>query len=103
MFLLGFVQGQGQNSEQKHETKKLVEFHVTSLHLLTMNQLIYEATDVAKIAIEIVFITARIIALLDFISAVQYVIHFIYHFIVDSLLTGKLEPTNDQLLTSVSS
>ena len=26
-FLSGFVQGQGQKSEQKHETKKLVEFH----------------------------------------------------------------------------
>ena len=34
VFLSGFVQGQGQKSEQKHETKKLVEFH--SLHLLTM-------------------------------------------------------------------
>ena len=33
---------------------------------------------IAKIA----FITARIIASLDFISAVQYMIHFIYHFIV---------------------
>ena len=32
---------------------------------------------IAKIA----FITARIIALLDFISAVQYMIHFIYHFV----------------------
>ena len=27
VFLSGFVQGQGQKSEQKHETKKLVEFH----------------------------------------------------------------------------
>ena len=32
---------------------------------------------IAKIA----FITARIIVLLDLISAVQYVIHFIYHFV----------------------
>ena len=39
---------------------------------------------IAKIA----FINARIIASLDFISAVQYMIHFIYHFIVDSFLTG---------------
>ena len=27
MFFSGFVQGQGQKSEQKHETKKLVGFH----------------------------------------------------------------------------
>ena len=27
MFLSSFVQGQGQQREQKHETKKLVEFH----------------------------------------------------------------------------
>ena len=27
VFWSGFVQGQGQESEQKHETKKLVEFH----------------------------------------------------------------------------
>ena len=32
---------------------------------------------IAKIA----FITARIIVLLDFISAAQYMIHFIYHFV----------------------
>ena len=28
---------------------------------------------------------------------------FIYHFIIDSFLTGPLGPTNDQLLTSVAS
>ena len=33
----------------------------------------------------------------------SYVIHFIYHFIIDSFLTGPLEPTNDQLPTSVAS
>ena len=27
------------------------------------------------------FITARIIASLDFMSAVQYMIHFVYHFV----------------------
>ena len=27
MFLSGFLQGQGQKSDQKHETKKLVKFH----------------------------------------------------------------------------
>ena len=27
VFVSGFVQGQGQKSEQKHETKKLVDFH----------------------------------------------------------------------------
>ena len=55
---------------------------------------------IAKIA----FITARIIASLDFISAVHIImIHFIYHFIVDSFLMGTLEPTNDQLPTSVAS
>ena len=50
------------------------------------NQLSYEATDIA-------FIAARIISSLDFIS----------YFIVDSFLTGTLEPTNDQLPTSVVS
>ena len=33
----------------------------------------------------------------------SYMIHFIYYFIVDSFLTGTLEPTNDQLPTSVAS
>ena len=33
----------------------------------------------------------------------SYMIHFIYHFIIDSFLTGPLEPTNDQLTTSVAS
>ena len=31
--------------------------------------------------LKIEFITARIIALLDFMTTVQYMIHFIYHFI----------------------
>ena len=30
-------------------------------------------------------------------------VYFIYHFIIDSFLTGPLEPTNDQLPTSVAS
>ena len=33
----------------------------------------------------------------------SYMIHFIYHFIVDSFLTGTLEPTNGRLPTSVAS
>ena len=33
--LSGFMNAQGQKSEQKHETKKLVEFH-NQLHKLTM-------------------------------------------------------------------
>ena len=33
----------------------------------------------------------------------SYMTHFIYHFIVDSFLSGTLEPTNDQLSTSVAS
>ena len=33
----------------------------------------------------------------------SYMIHFIYHFIVDSFLTGTLEPTNDQLPTLLAS
>ena len=33
----------------------------------------------------------------------SHMIHFIYHFIIGSLLTGPLEPTNDQLPTSVAS
>ena len=33
----------------------------------------------------------------------SYMIHFIYHFIMDSFLTGPLEPTNDQFPTSVAS
>ena len=48
--------------------------------------------------VKIAFITAKIIASLDFISAV-HMIHFIYH----SFLMGPLEPTNDQLPTSVAS
>ena len=52
--------------------------------------------------VKIAFVTAKIIASLDFISAV-HMIHFIYHFIIDSFLTGPLEPTNDQLPTSVAS
>ena len=56
------------------------------------NQLSYEATDVGSWS----FVGS------DFISAV-HMIHFIYHFIIDSFLTGPLEPTNDQLPTSVAS
>ena len=44
-----------------------------------------------------------VIALLDFISAVHYMIHFIYQFIVDSILMGTLEPKKHQLPTSVAS
>ena len=33
----------------------------------------------------------------------SYMIHFLYHLIVDSFLTGTLEPTNDQLPTTVAS
>ena len=33
----------------------------------------------------------------------SYMIHFIYHFIVDSFLAGTLEPTNDELPTLVAS
>ena len=33
----------------------------------------------------------------------SYMIHFIYHFIIVSFLMGPLEPTNDQLPTSVAS
>ena len=40
-------------------------------------RLLYRLHAIAKIA----FIKARIIASLDFISAVQYMIHFLYHFI----------------------
>ena len=41
----------------------------------------------------LMFITARIVALVDFISAFHYMIHLIYQFIVDSFLTGTLETT----------
>ena len=45
-----------------------------------MNERIYEMNHILNCGYEkIEFITARIIALLDFISAVQYRIHFIYH------------------------
>ena len=50
------------------------------------NQLSYEATDVGS---------------WSFVGS--YMIHFIYHFIIDSFLTGPLEPANDQLPTSVAS
>ena len=52
--------------------------------------------------VKIAFITAKIIVSLDFISAV-HMIHFIYHFIIDSFLTRPLEPTNDKFPTSVAS
>ena len=42
------------------------------------------------------------IALLFFIRS-SYMVHFVYHFIIDSFLTGTLEPTNDQLPTPVAS
>ena len=47
---------------------------------LNFSKLLYA---IAKIS----FITSRIIAALDFISAVHYMIHFIYLLIVDSFLT----------------
>ena len=37
---------------------------------------------IAEAIAEIAFITARIIASLDFICAVRYMIHFIYHFVL---------------------
>ena len=40
------------------------------------------------------------IASLDFTSAAQYIIHFTYYFIVDSFITGTLEPTSDQVRAS---
>ena len=52
---------------------------------------------IAKIA----FITARIIASLDFISAVHILIHFMYHFIVDSLIhCSSREHWNPQMTSS---
>ena len=50
------------------------------IKVLNFSRLLYA---IAKIS----FITARIIAALDFISAVHYMIHVIYLFIVDSFLT----------------
>ena len=44
-----------------------------------MSERIYEMNHILNCGYKIEFITARIIALLDFISAVQYRIHFIYH------------------------
>ena len=43
------------------------------------------------------------IAYSEFISAVQYMIYFIYNFVIHSFLSGSLETTNDQLLSSVAS
>ena len=37
-----------------------------------------------------------ILAVTSFHIRSSYMIHFIYHFIIDSFLTGTLEPTNDQ-------
>ena len=52
---------------------------------------------------KIVFITVRIIASFDFISAVHIImIHFIYHFIIDLFPTGTLEPTNDHSAPNIS-
>ena len=77
---------------------------------VTMNEEIYEMNRILNCGYEIkksydprsyghnfsncVEKPARIIAVLDFISAVQF---------IDSFLTGKLEPTTDQLPTSVAS
>ena len=52
--------------------------------------------------LQIAFSTAKITASLDFVSTVQYMIYFIFHFIVDWFLTGILETTNHQLPTSVA-
>ena len=58
-----------------------------------MNEMIYEMKHILNygygikysydpcIFAKIAAITARIIVLLDFISAVQYMIHFTYHFV----------------------
>ena len=46
VFLSGFVQGQGQKSEQKHKTKELVEFH-NHLHV-TMNKSRFSKTKKMK-------------------------------------------------------
>ena len=48
-------------------------------------------------------ISSRIIALLDFMSAVQYMIISYITSFIDSFLTRKVEPTNDQLPTLVAS
>ena len=53
--------------------------------------------------VKIAFINARIIVSLDYISAVQYVVHFIYHFVRCLLIRGTFELTNDQLPSSVAS
>ena len=77
------------------ESKNVLLKHKLRTFNYSSRSLLYA---IAKIA----FITARIIASLGFISAV-HMIHFIYHFIVDSFLTALLELTNDQLPTSVAS
>ena len=58
------------------------------------NQLSYEATDVGS---------CQDHSFTWFHIRSSYMMHFIYHFIVDSFLTGTLEPTNEQLPTSVTS
>ena len=68
------------------------------------NQLSYEATDVGSWS----FVGSSVHNCEDhsftwFHIRSSYMIRFINHFIVDSFLTGTLEPTNDQLPTSVAS
>ena len=46
-----------------------------------MNEIFHEFFRLLYAIAKIASITARIIALLDFISAVQDMIHFIYHFV----------------------
>ena len=58
------------------------------------NQLSYEATDVGR---------REDHSFTWFHIRSSYMMHFIYHFSVDSFLTGTIEPTNDQLTTSVTS
>ena len=62
-----------------------ISFFITQVN--NLNETILEnknssnAMILAVMELKIVSITARIIALLDFISVVPYMVHFIYHFV----------------------
>ena len=88
------------------EAWKIQDFNRVLTHdLATLvwcsNQMSYETTDdQSQCRPWIVSIAARMIAI---ISAVQNMVRFICHFIVDSFIMGTFEPRNDQLPTSVAS
>ena len=67
------------------------KYYSTETALLFVTGELLKAMDKKKISILVLTLgAARIIALLDFISAVQYMIHFIYHFVHRFIPQGNI-------------